>query len=110
MNSGEKSVCVQARDGPFIVQIFVVSRGNTSYNMQEFIFFVSLVECKAELDRIDSRLSQIQQSSDDFRLDFQQSKWDDSSVSRTPKVHRSLILTRVLDFGQWQSSKSSQKP
>ena len=66
-------MCAQARGGPFIVQIFVVSRGNTSYNMQEFIFFVSLVECKAELDRIDSRLSQIQQSSDDFRLDFQQS-------------------------------------
>ena len=66
-------MCAQARGGPFIVQIFVVSRGHTSYNMQEFIFFVSLVECKAELDRIDSRLSQIQQSSDDFRLDFQQS-------------------------------------
>jgi len=31
---------------------------------------LSLVECKAELDRIDSRLSQIQQSSDEFRLPF----------------------------------------
>ena len=29
--------------------------------------YFSLVECKAELDRIDSRLSQIQQSSDEFR-------------------------------------------
>jgi len=51
-----------------------------------------LVECKAELDRIDSRLSQIQQSSDEFRsstlLAIKESEEDDQE--------RSLVPSKIL--------------
>lgn len=53
---------------------------------------LSLVECKAELDRIDSRLSQIQQSSDDFRsstlLAIKESEEGDQD--------RSLVPSKIL--------------
>jgi len=53
---------------------------------------LSLVECKAELDRIDSRLSQIQQSSDEFRsstlLAIKESEEDDHD--------RSLVPSKIL--------------